>query len=324
MTIKGVEKAAILMMTLKDEQVIREIFSRLDQSEVYDISLAMTNLGNIESDQVEKVLIEFAHDLNQSLQIVGNVRTAERLLKKVLNENEYNKIFDRIKHANTSSTWDMISNMDDGSVAQFIKYEYPQTTALILSKLPGQKSAKILKLLSKEYAVEVLRRMINLDTVNQDTLTRVERVIESEIGSMSSHFNKQDNISVITEIFNNFSKDEEVFFMNAIREKDEESAEKISKNMLTLEDLLLIKEGGVAAIIQKVDNNTLLAALANAPKEIQDLFLAAMSQRVARMMSDEFASNRFSKKDSAEAQIVMLKIVKKLATDGTISIEKAK
>jgi flagellar motor switch protein FliG len=322
MTIRGVDKVAILMMTIKDEDVIRDIFSRLDPSEVYEISLAMTNLGNIESDQVEKVLIEFAHDLNQSLQIVGNVRTAERLLKKVLNENDYNKIFDRIKHANTSSTWDMISNMDDLSVAQFIKHEYPQTTALILSKLPGQKSAKILKLLSKEYSVEVLRRMINLDSVNQDTLTSVERVIEGEISSISSHFNKEDNINIVTEIFNNFSKDEEVFFMNAIREKDEETADKISKNMLTFDELKLITDGGIAAIIQKVDNNILLAALANTSKEIQDMFLGSMSQRVARMMSDEIASNRYSRKASMEAQAAILKVVKKLITDGSISIEK--
>lgn len=323
MNIKGAEKAAILIMTLKDEQIIRDIFSRLDQSEIYEISLAMTNLGNIESDQVEKILIEFAHDLNQSLQVVGNVRSAERLLKKVLDENEYNKIFDKIKYANTSSTWEMISNMDDISVAHFIKHEYPQTAAVILSKLPGSKAAKVLKLLSKEYSVEVLRRMINLDPVNPETLTKVERVIESEMGSMSSYFNKQDNLTVVTEIFNNFSKDEEGFYMNAIREMDPETASKIASNMLTFEDLLLVKEDGIASIIQRVENSTLVVALAGASKALQDLFLASMSQRVARMIADEIESSRYSKNDSIEAQMHILKVVKTMIADGTISIEKA-
>ena len=323
MTIKGSEKAAILIMTLQDEEVIKSIFSKLDQNEIYEISLAMTNLGNIESDQVEKVLIEFAHDLNQSLQVVGNVRTAERFLKRVLDDQEYNKIIDKIKHANTSSTWDMISNMDDSSVAQFIKHEYPQTAALILSKLPGYKAARILKLLSKEYSVEVLRRMVHLDIVEPETLNRVETVIENEISSLSSQFNRPDNIGVIAEIFNNFSKDDEVVFMGALRDKDPNAAEKIAKSMLTFDDLLLLKEDSIVSITQKTDNKTLVTALSGASQAIRDLFLGTMSQRVARMLSDEIDSgSRFSKKEVMEAQGHILRSVKAMIIDGSITLEK--
>ena len=323
MTIKGSEKAAILIMTLQDEEVIKSIFSKLDQNEIYEISLAMTNLGNIESDQVEKVLIEFAHDLNQSLQVVGNVRTAERFLKRVLDDQEYNKIIDKIKHANTSSTWDMISNMDDSSVAQFIKHEYPQTAALILSKLPGYKAAKVLKLLSKEYSVEVLRRMVHLDIVQPETLNRVETVIENEISSLSSQFNRPDNIGVIAEIFNNFSKDDEVLFMGALMDKDPNAAEKIAKSMLTFDDLLLLKEDSIVSITQKTDNKTLVTALSGASQAIRDLFLGTMSQRVARMLSDEIDSgSRFSKKEVMEAQGHILRSVKAMIIDGSITLEK--
>ncbi len=323
MNITGAEKAAILIMTLHDEQVVKNIFSKLDQNEIYEISLAMTNLGNIESDQVEKVLIEFAHDLNQSLQIVGNVKNAERLLKKVLDDNEYGKIIDKIRNANADSTWEMISSMDDLSVAQFIKHEYPQTSALILSKLPGQKTAKILKLLSQEYSIEVLRRIAHLDTIKQETLNRVEQVIQNEINSRSSQFNKSDNISIIAEIFNNFSKEEEGILMGALKEKDPEIAEKISKNMLSFEDLLLLKEGAILAITQKIENNTLVMALSGATQPIRDIFLNTMSQRVARMISDEIESgSRFSKKDIAEAQSSILRAVKGMINDGSITLER--
>jgi flagellar motor switch protein FliG len=323
MTIKGSEKAAILIMTLQDENVIKDIFSKLDPSEIYEISLAMTNLGNIESDQVEKVLIEFAHDLNQSLQLVGNVRTTERFLKQVLDDPEYNKVIDKIKHANTSSTWDMISNIDDLSVAQFIKHEYPQTAALILSKLPGYKAAKILKLLSKEYSVEVLKRMVHLDSIEPEILTRVERVIENEIGNMSSQFNKPDNISIVAEIFNNLSKDDEGIFMAELRDKAPDAAQKIAKTMLSFDDLLLITPDAMLLITQKIDNNILITALSGAKQEIRDLFLGCMSQRVARMIIDEIDSgNRFAKKDVMEAQAYILRIVKGMINDGSITLDK--
>lgn len=316
MSISGPEKVAILMMMLKDDNVIKEIFNRLDQNEIYAVSLAMTNLGDVSSETVEKVLIEFAHDLNQSLQLVGNVKTAERFLKRVLSENEYTKLIEKIKHANVNSTWELIGNMDDISIAQFLKHEYPQTTALILSKLSGFKSAKILKLLSKEYAVEVLRRMMSLDAVQPETLSRVEKVIESEMYDLSSHFNRGDNVNIVAEIFNNFSKDDENFFMGALRNKDPEAADKVAKAMFTFEDLLLVGEEGIQAIIKQVDNNTLVAALSGASDSIRNLFLNTMSQRVARMITDEIEIGaRYSKKDILEAQNKVLKIVKKLMAD---------
>jgi flagellar motor switch protein FliG len=323
MSINGLEKAAILIMTLQDENLIREIFSKLDQNEIYEISLAMTNLGNIESDKVEKVLIEFAHDLNQSLQLVGNVKTTEKFLKQVLNDQEYNKVIDKIKHANTSSTWDMLGNINDLSIAQFIKYESPQTSALILSKIPGHKAAKILKLLNQDHSIEILKRMIYLDFIEPDILNQVEQVLENEINSMSSQFNKNDNISIIAEIFNNLSKDDEEVFMLALREEVPEAATKIENTILKFEDLLFISEDAIPLIIQQIDNNILITALATADKAIQDQFLKSMSPRVARMIQDEINSgNRFSKQAISAAQNEILKLVKQMINDDSITINK--
>lgn len=319
----GIEKAAILMMMLKDDTVIKDIFSKLDANEIYEISLAMTNLGRIDSEKVERVLIEFSHDLNQSLEIVGNVKTTEKFLKRILDEGQYDDLLDKLKHANVSSTWEMLANLDDVSIAQFLKNEYPQTSAVVLSKLPSYKSARVLKLLSQEYAIEVLRRMMYLDSVKHDTLKNIERVIENEIVDVSSSLNKEDNSKVIAEIFNNFSKSDEQIFMGALKEKDPDSAERISKSMLSFEDLIFVKDDGINTIIKKIDNNTLVIALAGASDVIQNLFLNTMSQRVARMITDEIsAGTRYTKKEIYDAQTRILKIVKAMIADGVIIIDK--
>lgn len=319
----GIEKAAILMMMIRDSNTVKEIFSKLEQNEIYEISLAMANLGNIDSDRVEKVIIEFAHELNQSLQIVGNVKTAELFLKKVLNEEEYEKVFNKIKHANTSSTWELINNLDDTSVTQFIKYENPQTAALILSKLSGYKSSRILKNLNKDFSIEILRRMMFLNNVKSDTLSRVERVIESEINNLSSQFNRSDSVNMIAEIFNNLSKDDEAFFMEALHEKDPEVADKIAKAMLTFDDLEFIQSNGISEIIKRIDNNTLVISLSGASESVRTVFLGTMSQRVARMIADEIEGGaKYSKKDIIDAQSKILKLVKGMIADGTIVINK--
>lgn len=319
----GTEKAAILMMMLNDDQVVREIFDRLDQSEIYEISLAITQLGHIDSEKVEKVLIEFSHDLNQSLELVGNVKTAEKFLRRIMNEDQSTNLIDKLKHANMNSTWEMLANIDDASIAQYIKHEYPQTAALILTKIPAYKVASILKMLSVEYSIEVLRRMMYLENVKSDTLSNIEKVIEGDLMDFSSPFNKADNSKVIAEIFNNFNKDDELFFMNMLRDKDPMIADKISKSMLTFDDLAFIKDGGIEVVARKIDNHTLIIALSGASQDIQNLFLNTMSQRVARMIFDEINSGtRYSKKEVMEAQSKILKLVKNMLNDGVIVLEK--
>ncbi len=322
MLISGIEKAAILIMSLNEDNA-RQIINYLDQDELNAISVIMTKLGNVDSETVEKVLISFAHDLNQSLNIVGNSKTAERFLSRVLDEQKFNSVLEKIKNANTNTIWEMISNLDDSSVAQFIKHEYPQTAAVILTKLPSYKSAKILKMLSQEYSVEVLRRMMHLDTVKIETLNNLEQVLESQLLDKESAFNTEDNTKVIAEIFNNFSKDDEQMFMGILKDRDPNAAEQIARMMLVIDDLVFIKGDGIQSVIKNIDNNTLISALSGASEEIRDLFLQNMSQRVARMVSDEITGGvRHSRKEIFEAQSKILKVVKSMIADGTILIEK--
>ena len=322
MLISGIEKAAILIMSLNEDNA-RQIINYLDQDELNAISVIMTKLGNVDSETVEKVLISFAHDLNQSLNIVGNSKTAERFLSRVLDEQKFNSVLEKIKNANTNTIWEMISNLDDASVAQFIKHEYPQTAAVILTKLPSYKSAKILKMLSQEYSVEVLRRMMHLDTVKIETLNNLEQVLESQLLDKESAFNTEDNTKVIAEIFNNFSKDDEQMFMCILKDRDPNAAEQIARMMLVIDDLVFIKGDGIQSVIKNIDNNTLISALSGASEEIRDLFLQNMSQRVARMVSDEITGGvRHSRKEIFEAQSKILKVVKSMIADGTILIEK--
>jgi flagellar motor switch protein FliG len=322
MLISGIEKVAIFIMSLNEDNA-KQIINALDQDELNAISVAMTKLGNIDSETVEKVLISFAHDLNQSLNIIGNSKTAEKFLSKVLDEQKFNTVLEKIRNANTNTVWEMISNLDDESVAQFIKNEYPQTAAVILTKLPSYKAAKILKMLNSEYAVEVLRRMMYLDTVKVEALHDLEQVLETQLKDKTSAFNVEDNTKVIAEIFNSFSKDDEQLFMNSLKERDPIAADKVSKMMMVFDDLIFIKSNGIQALMQKIDNSTLIIGLSGASEGVREIFLNSMSQRVARMISEEISAGvKNSKKEIFEAQSKILKVVKAMVGDGTIMIDK--
>jgi flagellar motor switch protein FliG len=320
--IKGIEKVAILLMKLQSDKA-RTIFNYLDPDEINAISLAMTRLGIVDSDTVEKVILEFLHDLNQSLNVVGNPRTTEKLLKKILDDDKYKTVIEKIKDSNTNTIWEMIADLDDSVIAQFIKNEYPQTAALILAKIPSFKASRVLKQLSKEYATEVLVRMMHLDSVKTETLQNIEKVLEAELLNRSRQFKLDDNSKAVIDIFNNFNKEDEQYFMQLIKDKDPLFANKVAKSLITIEDLVFIKDNGIQQVIKNLDNNSLIIGLSGSPKTIQDLFINNMSQRIARIVEDEIATgNKYSRQEIIEAQIKIIKVVKNLINDGLIVLDK--
>jgi flagellar motor switch protein FliG len=323
MAIKNIEKVAVLLMSLEPQRA-REIFYHLDPDEINLVSLAMTRLGVVDSDIVEKVILEFLHDLNQSLNVVGNSKTTEKFLKKVLDDDKYQRVIEKIKDSNTNTVWEMIAELDDTVVAQFIKKEYPQTGALILAKIPSFKAAKILKLLSKEYASEVFMRMMYLDPVKSDTLQNIEKVLEAELVDRSKSFKVDDNSKVVIDIFNNFNKEEEQDFIQLIKDRDPLFAQKVSKALITMEDLIFIKDDGIQTLLKNLDNNTMTIALSGATKTIQRFFLDNMSPRIARIVEDEISngSNKGSRQDIVDAQMKIIKKVKELVNDGVITLAK--
>ena len=57
--LNGQQKAACLMLALNEEQAAA-LFAKMDDEEIGELSLAMANLGTMNSETIEEVFMEFA------------------------------------------------------------------------------------------------------------------------------------------------------------------------------------------------------------------------------------------------------------------------
>ena len=69
--LKGSDKAAIFMLSLEQEQSAK-LFEMMDDEEIMELSIAMANLGTIDSEIVELLFIEFADQLSSTGSLVGS------------------------------------------------------------------------------------------------------------------------------------------------------------------------------------------------------------------------------------------------------------
>ena len=320
MKVSGMEKAAMLIMAL-NKDVSAKVFEKLEDDEIKELSQTMSRLGNISADTIEKVIKEFNDEINQSLSLVGNVQNTERYLRKILSKEKADLILEDIRGPAGKNIWDKLSNVSEEMLANFLKNEYPQTVALILSKLPSKNASAVIGLFSPDYAFEVIKRMIAMDPVKKEVLERVEKTLRTEFISGITKTQKYDNNEVMAEIFNNFDRMTEEKYMKMLEQDNPEAAEKIKSLMFTFGDIVKIDPKGMQAILKSVDKTKLPLALKGTNDEVRKNFIDNMSQRAAKILQEEIdALGPVRLKDVDEAQASIIAVAKELMAKGEIEI----
>ena len=236
----GPQKAAMFLMAIGEESAIK-LFALMEDDEIREISNIMSSLGQVNSDIVERLFRDFADQVSASGALVGNYDSTERLLVKALGKNRVDGIMEEIRGPAGRTTWDKLGNVSEEILANFLKNEYPQTIAVVLSKIRAEHAARVLMNLPEELTVEVITRMLSMETVKKDVMDGIEKTLRMEFMSNLAKRQSTDSFEMMAEIFNNFDRTAEGKFMGKLEERNAESAEKVRALMFTFEDLLKFK-----------------------------------------------------------------------------------
>lgn len=316
----GPQKAAMFLMAIGEESAIK-LFALMDDDEIREISNIMSGLGQVNSDVVERLFHDFADQVSASGALVGNYDSTERLLVKALGKNRVDGIMEEIRGPAGRTTWDKLGNVSEEILANFLKNEYPQTIAVVLSKIRAEHAARVLMNLPEELTMEVIVRMLSMETVKKDVMDGIEKTLRMEFMSNLAKRQSTDSFEMIAEIFNNFDRNAEGRFMGKLEERNAESAERVRALMFTFEDLVKISGSGIQVLLRTVDKTKLSIALKGASDNIKDLFLSNMSERAGKIMREEMEGmGPVRIKDVDEAQMLVVNVAKDLANKGEIII----
>ena len=320
----GDEKAAVLLLALGPD-FGRPILEELDDMEIRQLSRAMVRLGPITQDMLDMLLVEFVTTISANGTMSGNTETTQRLLLSFLPPDRVDAIMEEIRGPAGRNMWEKLSNVQEDVLANYLKNEYPQTIAVVLSKVATDHASKVLAYLPESLAMEVVHRMLTLEPVQKEILEKIETTLRTEFMSTLSHTKRRDSHEQMAEIFNSFDRQTEARFITTLEERDRDSAERIKALMFTFEDLARLEAGAIQTLIQKMDKRELALALKGASDTVKDVFFANMSARAGKVMKDDMqAMGPVRLKDVDEAQGRMVATAKDLAAKGEIIITKGK
>jgi flagellar motor switch protein FliG len=318
----GAQRAAVLLLLLGEKHG-QPIWAMLEEDEVKKVSYAMAQLGSIEPKAVERLIVEFVSRLSAGGAVTGSLDRTEELLAKIFPGEQVSSIMSDIKGASGRRMWQRLSHIEPEVLANYLRNEYPQTVAVILSRLRPDHTARVLSIFPDDFSVDVVNRMLRMETVQKEALEYIEETLRNEFVTTITQTSRRDAHELMAEVFNAFDRQTEARFLAALDETNRDASRKIRELMFTFEDLTKLDPGSVQTLMRQVDKETLGRALKGANETARTFFFSNMSSRAAKNLQDEMASmGPIRLKDADEAQNRMVNLAKELAEKGEIMITK--
>jgi flagellar motor switch protein FliG len=322
--LSGDEKAAALLLALGPDYG-KPIFDELDELEVKQLSRAMVRLGPITQEMLDDLMVEFVTTISSNGSLSGNTDSTERLLLSFLPQEKVDSIMEEIRGPAGRNMWEKLSNVQADVLAAYLKNEYPQTIAVVLSKIATDHASQVLAVLPEELAMDVVQRMLGLDPVQKEILEKIENTLRTEFMSTLNHTKRRDSHEQMAEIFNSFDRQTEARFITTLEEHNRDDAERIKALMFTFEDLTKLESASIQTLLARMDKKDLALALKGASDTVKEAFFANMSVRTVKLLKDDMeAMGPVRLKDVDEAQGRMVATAKDLAAKGEILIVKSR
>ncbi|MCK6405498.1 MAG: flagellar motor switch protein FliG [Rhodocyclaceae bacterium] len=316
----GIEKAAILLVSLGEEQAA-EVLKHLGPREVQKIGHAMAALKSVPRTRVETVLDDFNKTAQESAAMhVDSDAYVRSVLTKALGDDKASNLISRILQGGDTAGIEGLKWMDAPTVADLIKNEHPQIIATILVHLDHDQASDILNQFTERLRNDVVLRIATLEGIQPAALKELNDVM-MRILSGSSNIKKaaMGGVRPVAEILNFMGSANETAVVDAIREYDPDLAQKILDEMFVFENLMDLDDRSVQLLLREIQSDSLILALKGASPELREKIFKNMSQRAAEMLREDLEARgpvRLSEVESEQKEI--LKIVRRLADEGQI------
>jgi len=320
--LRGRQKAAILLVTLGSE-VASQVYKRLDENVIEELTLEISNMGNVPPKVKQSVLGEFQKTvLEEGLLGSGGVGYIREVLEKAVGPHRASDIIAKIDIAREGLPFDFIRKTDPLQILNFIQNEHPQTIALILAYLHPEQAATILSSLGPDKQTEVVKRIATMEQTAPEVLAEVEKILQRKLASVETEaLKKAGGVKAVAEMLNRADRATEKGILESLEEENPEVAVEVKKLMFVFEDIMLIEDRGIQQILREVDNKQLSLALKTSSDELKEKIFKNMSKRAADGIREDIEyMGPVRLKNVEEAQQAIVAIVRRLEDAGEIII----
>ena len=322
----GRRKAAVLLVLLGSE-LAADIFKYLDEEEIEQLSLEIAQLDAIDPEDQVRTLAEFQElMLERDPAPSGGLDYARGVLKRSLGADKADAVVDRVARILRPRPFGFMRRSDPAQLLSFLRDEHPQTIALVLAYLDPGDAAALLASLPYAMQGDVARRIATLDLAAPEVVHEVERVLQHKLARSSrpaagTGRSDSGSLDAIVKIVHLMDRTTEQTVIEALEQEDPDLAQEINQRLFVFEDLLLLDDQALQAVLREVSRQELAAALKAADAEILERVVRNMSRRGAALLRDameHLGPVRLGEVEEAQRRVAT--VIRSLQQRGEIAI----
>ena len=321
----GPEKAAILMVSLGEEQAIK-ILENMDEREIQVLGNYMAAMGDVDTPSMDSVTKLFYDQVDAGTGGigVGGMDFLKAALMKALDPAKATEILNNITTPGEEmgGGLETVRMLEPGTIASFLVNEHPQTAAIVMAHLDSSLASSTIREMPEEHRMEIVHRLATLGRVSPSILRELDEALQNEFrasGAVSG--SKLGGVETAAHIMGALDRATETSILTAMDEVDPDMANEIRNLRFTYEDITSIDDQGIQLILKEVNQEDLLISLKTASDSLKEKWMSNMSERAAIMVKEDLQSMGPTKiSDVEKTQQKIVAVCKQLEEEGKISI----
>ncbi|MBD3246347.1 MAG: flagellar motor switch protein FliG [Candidatus Omnitrophica bacterium] len=316
------KKIAILIVTLGIDLAV-EIFKFLDERQIEIISKEIAQLEQMDKEEAAEVIREFHAMLLAEASEAGGVDYLKKVLEKTVGPHKTMGIIRRLSDIRPFS---YLENTPTNQIAEIVAKEDPQIIALVLSYIPGNRSAEVFSLLPEKLQQEVSLRMISLKDMHREAIDTVHKALEKMVTTKKQGLSEKvsfegTGVKTLAGILNAVPRQVEKGVLEHLQTVNAEVAEEVRANMFLFEDVSLLEDTALQKVLRQVDMSDLTVALKGAEGKVKKKIMNNLSERVRETTAEELEyMGPVRVRQVEEAQQKVIDAVKKMENAGEIVV----
>lgn len=302
--ITGLQKAAVLLTEIGLDSSV-DILRNFNQRFVPRLMREVKNAKALPEEVRQEIIMQF---LEEAAEIAGTNREAfaDELLKRTLESTQF-------------AALEFLQSTDRAQLVDLIKEEHPQVGAFILAYLNPKLGSTVLGGLPRELQADLALRVAAMRQPNTEALEVLDKVLATRLNTVSKGPVKVGGIANLVQILRNAGRNSETVVMEALVDRRPDLVEQTKKMLIVFEDLTRLDDRSFQKIVKQIDGKTLALALKKTTKDIEDLVMRNLSERVREMLvADIEALGKVRLKDVMEAQQKIVECFRELERTGEI------
>lgn len=318
-----VQKLALLLIVLGSESAA-QLLKHLDEHELESVTGEMAKINVVTQEMRQEILKEFTEvAVEAGSSILGGVEFTRTTLERSVGQFRASNIISRVAPVRTAlSGMQHIAEMEPRGLYNLLKYEQPQTIALISTYLPAEKSSELFSLLRSDIRDQVIERIATMAPTPIEVVERVVELLNRRIAVRPTRaLSQTGGVKSAAELLNSVDKDVSKNLLVTLEERNPELVAAIRQKMFTFEDLAQLDSTAIQRILREVEMRDLAMALKTASERVKQALLACISKRAAETVNEELNfMGPLRLRDIEAAQGRIIEAVRRLEAEGEIEL----